>query len=101
MDAGSYIEISNLEIFWSTQLARLEYVTLVSIEIQWYTLTDFLSGLARGYEKYLEEGLEKVTHMTEYVATRWYRAPEIMLGFEDYDEASEALHYLQYVFSHE
>ncbi|PVG04896.1 putative mitogen-activated protein kinase MpkA [Serendipita vermifera] len=44
-------------------------------------------GLARGYEKYFEDGEEQVTHMTEYVATRWYRAPEIMLGFENYDEA--------------
>jgi mitogen-activated protein kinase 7 len=26
--------------------------------------------------------------MTEYVATRWYRAPEIMLSFQNYTTAS-------------
>jgi mitogen-activated protein kinase 7 len=26
--------------------------------------------------------------MTEYVATRWYRAPEIMLSFQSYTKAS-------------
>ena len=25
--------------------------------------------------------------MTEYVATRWYRAPEIMLSFKEYTKA--------------
>ena len=25
--------------------------------------------------------------MTEYVATRWYRAPEIMLTFKEYTQA--------------
>ncbi|KAG8835562.1 hypothetical protein FRC17_002482 [Serendipita sp. 399] len=44
-------------------------------------------GLARGYEKYLEDGSERISPLTEYVATRWYRAPEIMLGFEGYDRA--------------
>ena len=28
--------------------------------------------------------------MTEYVATRWYRAPEIMLSFANYTTASES-----------
>jgi serine/threonine protein kinase len=51
-----------------------------------------LPGLARGYEKYIEDGSEKVTPLTEYVATRWYRAPEIMLGFDGYDEASKWRH---------
>jgi serine/threonine protein kinase len=27
--------------------------------------------------------------MTEYVATRWYRAPEIMLSFKNYTKASK------------
>ncbi len=35
-------------------------------------------GLSRGYGSPSEEN---VTHLTEYVATRWYRAPEIMLAF--------------------
>lgn len=33
------------------------------------------------------EGEESVSHMTEYVATRWYRAPEIMLSFKRYGPA--------------
>jgi len=26
--------------------------------------------------------------MTDYVSTRWYRAPELILSFNDYSEAS-------------
>lgn len=35
-------------------------------------------GLSRGYDSAPDE---QVGHLTEYVATRWYRAPEIMLAF--------------------
>lgn len=35
-------------------------------------------GLSRGFDAAPEE---YATQMTEYVATRWYRAPEIMLAF--------------------
>ncbi|KAJ7760454.1 Pkinase-domain-containing protein [Mycena metata] len=35
----------------------------------------------------LSRGFENASHLTEYVATRWYRAPEIMLGFREYDTA--------------
>ena len=35
-------------------------------------------GLSRGFESRPDE---IATHLTEYVATRWYRAPEIMLAF--------------------
>jgi serine/threonine protein kinase len=35
-------------------------------------------GLSRGFESKPDEN---ATHLTEYVATRWYRAPEIMLAF--------------------
>lgn len=35
-------------------------------------------GLSRGFDAAPDEF---ATHMTEYVATRWYRAPEIMLAF--------------------
>jgi len=34
-------------------------------------------GLSRGFDSVSEDG---ATPMTEYVATRWYRAPEIMLA---------------------
>ena len=36
-------------------------------------------GLSRGFESGPDE---LATKMTEYVATRWYRAPEIMLAFK-------------------
>lgn len=42
-------------------------------------------GLARGFS--MDPG-ENAGYMTEYVATRWYRAPEIMLSFQSYTKAS-------------
>ena len=45
-------------------------------------IADF--GLARSVEKSNEEG-DPI--MTEYVATRWYRAPEIVLGSSKYSKA--------------
>lgn len=42
-------------------------------------------GLARGFSLDPEEN---AGYMTEYVATRWYRAPEIMLSFQSYTKAS-------------
>ncbi|KAI0224046.1 mitogen activated protein kinase [Massospora cicadina] len=42
-------------------------------------------GLARGLSVELEAG----GVMTEYVATRWYRAPEIMLSNQSYTKASK------------
>ncbi|KAL3232508.1 hypothetical protein RNJ44_04424 [Nakaseomyces bracarensis] len=47
-------------------------------------------GLARTYDPDDENsGLKgnNVGFLTEYVATRWYRAPEIMLNFQDYSTA--------------
>src|ERR1700761_4560054 len=46
-------------------------------------------GLARGFSVDPEEN---AGYMTEYVATRWYRAPEIMLSFQSYTKASEFCH---------
>eukprot|EP00158_Paraphelidium_tribonemae_P008904 Partr_v1_DN28721_c0_g1_i2_m62788 putative mitogen-activated protein kinase len=40
-------------------------------------------GLARGFS----EQPDQTGFMTEYVATRWYRAPEIMLSFQNYTKA--------------
>ncbi|KIL69470.1 hypothetical protein M378DRAFT_21621 [Amanita muscaria Koide BX008] len=40
-------------------------------------------GLSRGFGA----TPEYTTHLTEYVATRWYRAPEIMLAFRGYNTA--------------
>src|SRR5213592_3640167 len=42
-------------------------------------------GLARGFSIDPEQN---AGYMTEYVATRWYRAPEIMLSFQSYTKAS-------------
>ncbi|EKM49980.1 uncharacterized protein PHACADRAFT_166553 [Phanerochaete carnosa HHB-10118-sp] len=41
-------------------------------------------GLSRGFNAANDE---TATMMTEYVATRWYRAPEIMLAYRRYDTA--------------
>ncbi|KXN86581.1 Mitogen-activated protein kinase SLT2/MPK1 [Leucoagaricus sp. SymC.cos] len=41
-------------------------------------------GLSRGFDFAPDEN---ATHLTEYVATRWYRAPEIMLAFRRYNIA--------------
>ncbi|KAF8963409.1 kinase-like domain-containing protein [Flammula alnicola] len=41
-------------------------------------------GLSRGYDASPDEN---ASHLTEYVATRWYRAPEIMLAYRKYDTA--------------
>lgn len=45
-------------------------------------------GLARGFSMDPEEN---AGYMTEYVATRWYRAPEIMLSFQSYTKASTSM----------
>jgi serine/threonine protein kinase len=50
-------------------------------------------GLARGYTPgpgggAPAKGDANRGFMTEYVATRWYRAPEIMLSFANYVGAS-------------
>ena len=41
-------------------------------------------GLSRGFDAAPDEN---PTMMTEYVATRWYRAPEIMLAYRAYGTA--------------
>ncbi|CCF58312.1 hypothetical protein KAFR_0E01580 [Kazachstania africana CBS 2517] len=42
-------------------------------------IADF--GFARGYS---QDPVDNNQFLTEYVATRWYRAPEIMLGYKAY-----------------
>jgi tRNA A-37 threonylcarbamoyl transferase component Bud32 len=41
-------------------------------------------GLARGIHETNEEGQHETMLLTEYVVTRWYRAPEIMLACHEY-----------------
>ncbi|KIK60374.1 hypothetical protein GYMLUDRAFT_59506 [Collybiopsis luxurians FD-317 M1] len=45
-------------------------------------------GLSRGFDAVPDEN---ASHLTEYVATRWYRAPEIMLAFRRYNTASMSI----------
>ena len=47
-------------------------------------MADF--GLARSLRS-LEKGEESASVLTDYVATRWYRAPEILLGSTSYTKA--------------
>mmetsp|Transcript_2793 Transcript_2793/g.5994 ORF Transcript_2793/g.5994 Transcript_2793/m.5994 type:complete len:521 (-) Transcript_2793:2394-3956(-) len=44
-------------------------------------------GLARGINQKESEGQEGTMLLTEYVVTRWYRAPEIMLACHEYSKA--------------
>ncbi|KAJ8462527.1 hypothetical protein ONZ51_g10846 [Trametes cubensis] len=50
-----------------------------------YQLCDF--GLARSARPPPNVANDSSTFMTEYVATRWYRAPEVMLTFKEYTRA--------------
>lgn len=67
---------------------------LIDIQTCNLQICDF--GLARGITKAQRgsidesprvEGEGSPQEYTEYVVTRWYRAPEIMLGFHAYDQA--------------
>ena len=43
------------------------------------------NGRGDGDEAYIEAGeADAPAHLTDYVATRWYRAPEILLGSQEY-----------------
>mmetsp|Transcript_22984 Transcript_22984/g.20876 ORF Transcript_22984/g.20876 Transcript_22984/m.20876 type:complete len:628 (+) Transcript_22984:115-1998(+) len=58
---------------------------LVSKDCQ-VRITDF--GLARFMDESTRQGTNKLNPMTEYVVTRWYRAPELLLSpTSPYDEA--------------
>ncbi len=61
----------------------LLFFLIVKILILYLKICDF--GLARGFSDSPEAN---AGFMTEYVATRWYRAPEIMLSFKCYTKAS-------------
>lgn len=47
-------------------------------------IADF--GLIRKIDSTLEDDTDQ---MTNYVASRWYRAPEILLGSSDYNEKAD------------
>lgn len=44
----------------------------------------FITGMARGF---CSSPTDSKVFMTQYVATRWYRAPEIMLSLIEYGAA--------------
>lgn len=41
-------------------------------------------GLARAHGAEMKQ---KASVMTDYVATRWYRAPELLLAYKEYDSS--------------
>ena len=43
-------------------------------------------GLARGIEQFADGDAEFANALTKYVVTRWYRAPEVVLSKQNYDE---------------
>lgn len=51
-------------------------------------------GLARSVKTSAPAGGKEVGLMTEYVATRWYRAPEIMLSFKMYTKVNKTFFFL-------
>lgn len=55
---------------------------LIDVQTCCLQICDF--GLARGTQ---DSEIETSRDLTEYVVTRWYRAPEIMLGYHAYDSA--------------
>ena len=76
------IKPSNL-LFNSTCDLKVLLIIILPI-IQVFTLSDF--GMARVVEEDDHEDL------TEYVVTRWYRAPDVMLMSCYYTKASEFTH---------
>ena len=60
-------------------------VQSITLILQWpYLSIVFLPGMARGVNSQPEEPSH---YMTQYVATRWYRAPEILLSLLEYGTA--------------
>lgn len=41
-----------------------------------------------GLSRYIDP-IKKTSAITDYVVTRWYRAPELLLSFDIYDEKSD------------
>ncbi|KAG1039977.1 hypothetical protein G6F43_012392 [Rhizopus delemar] len=67
--------------FWTRKRMNCFSNLLVNADCE-LKICDF--GLARGYS---DNADYNAGFMTEYVATRWYRAPEIMLSFQSYTKA--------------
>lgn len=68
---------------WKSQTDSVTFSLTLSIYRSELKICDF--GLARGFEA--DPNATNAGFMTEYVATRWYRAPEIMLSFTNYTTA--------------
>ena len=71
---------ATFHIFWRLYSGNL----LVNADCE-LKICDF--GLSRGFDFDTAPGEDGAGFMTEYVATRWYRAPEIMLSFRKYSTA--------------
>lgn len=72
----------NLLVNADCELKVIHYLQNIDFKI-----CDF--GLARGVSTRPDD----LPHgfLTEYVATRWYRAPEIMLSYRSYSKASKEI----------
>ncbi|KAI9596268.1 mitogen-activated protein kinase spm1 [Syncephalis fuscata] len=83
--SGQALSYAHLQYFLYQILRGLKFIHTANVlhrDLKPATICDF--GLARGYDDNPEEN---AGFMTEYVATRWYRAPEIMLNFHSYTKA--------------
>ncbi|KAI9027402.1 kinase-like domain-containing protein [Phycomyces nitens] len=83
--SGQELSDDHFQSFIYQTCCGLKYIhrnLLVNSECE-LKICDF--GLARGYVDSTKAA--SAGFMTEYVATRWYRAPEIMLSFQNYTKA--------------
>lgn len=55
-------------------------------------ICDFgMARIAAPRQVNIESGSEQLGQMTEYVATRWYRAPEVILSWKQYTKGMNNL----------
>ncbi|KAF6752971.1 kinase-like domain-containing protein [Ephemerocybe angulata] len=85
--SGQVLSNEHVQYFLYQILRGMKFIhsggeTSSSMRIASCKICDF--GLSRGFDAAPDENASK---LTEYVATRWYRAPEIMLAFPRYNTA--------------
>ncbi|KAG1760127.1 Pkinase-domain-containing protein [Suillus occidentalis] len=79
--SGQHLSNEHVQYFLYQILRGMKYVHSAAVihrDLKPGNLLICDFGLSRGYDSAPDE---QVGHLTEYVATRWYRAPEIMLAF--------------------
>jgi cyclin-dependent kinase-like len=75
------IEISNLKTCWSTRKSLVVFNGKGSADNN-LKICDF--GFSRPLPQNYKGPRLEGGKMTDYVATRWYRSPELLLGYTDY-----------------